>query len=153
SPVATHAPGVVAYSAPLAPVRVLPARYSFYQPAVVAPVYGSQVYASPVYSSSYYRGPSGRRVYNYTDYGPFTYPYAYGSHYSSRGFFRYERPGRGKRRGPPGREARSAPPLAAGLVRVGGPGSALAHLPQDEANASAGPWGPDVEAPAAGQRR
>ena len=89
SPVATYAPGVVAYSAPLAPVRVLPARYSFYQPAVVAPVYASQVYSSPVYSSTYYRGPSGRRVYNYTDYGPYTYPYAYGSNYYTPGYFRY----------------------------------------------------------------
>src|SRR5262245_51321774 len=88
SPVATYAPGVVAYSAPLAPVRVLPTRYSFYQPAVVAPVHASQVYSSPVYSSTYSRGASGRRVDNYTDYGPYTYPYAYGSNYYTPGFFR-----------------------------------------------------------------
>jgi hypothetical protein len=75
---------VVAYSAPLAPVRVLPARYSFYEPAVAAPVY-----SSPVYSGTDYRRLSGRRVYNYNYYGPHTYPYAYGSSYYTPGYFRY----------------------------------------------------------------
>jgi hypothetical protein len=95
APVVTYAPPVVTYSAPVVaysvPTQVLPVRYSFYSPPVVA--YSAPVYAgtyAPYASTTYYRrGLFGRRVYNTTYYGPYTYPAAYGSAYYTPGYFRY----------------------------------------------------------------